>query len=171
MSSICSAPDPVRWLTTKMLVEVYNRGAATQARHTRHMENSDPQALIFPKIHFDAMLAHLRGDLTQELCGLLAGEDRRVTRVLPVPNALRSAVAYRMDGQEFVDALVACDYEPLAIYHSHPNGPPVPSATDVAEANYPDSFYVIISFYDALPSVHAYRIEHGRVTEISVEIL
>jgi len=33
----------------------------------------------------------------------------------------------------------------FAIYHSHPNSPPLPSATDLAQANYPDTLYLIIS--------------------------
>lgn len=128
------------------------------------------RVLIIPQTLFDEMLAHLRGDLTQERCGLLAGEDGRVTRVLPVPNALRSPVAYRMDGPEFIDALKACNWEPLAIYHSHVAGPPIPSATDLAEATYPDSIYVIVSFHVKPPSVRAFRIVAGQVTEVVVRV-
>ena len=105
-----------------------------------------------------------------ETCGLLAGRDGRVTRVLPVPNALRSPVAYQMDGQALVDAMVACDYEPLGIYHSHPDGPPVPSSTDVAKAFYPDSVYVIISLAQEPPSVRAFRILGGAVFEVELQI-
>jgi proteasome lid subunit RPN8/RPN11 len=128
------------------------------------------RVLTIPQTSFDEMLAHLRGDLTEERCGLLAGEDGRVTRVLPVPNALRSPVAYRMDGPEFIAAMAACDFEPLAIYHSHLAGPPIPSATDVAEATYPDSIYVIVSFHIEPPSVRAFRIVAGQVTGVVVQV-
>ncbi|HEY4688714.1 MAG TPA: M67 family metallopeptidase [Anaerolineae bacterium] len=119
---------------------------------------------------FDEMLAGARSDRAQEMCGLLAGRDGRVTRVLPVPNSLRSPVAYRMDGPEFVEAMKACDFEPLAIYHSHPHGPAVPSPTDVAEALYPDSIYVIISFVVEPPSVRAFRIVRGEVSEVGIKV-
>ena len=116
------------------------------------------------------MLAHLRSDRSQELCGLLAGEGRRVTRVLPVPNSLRSPYAYRMDGPEFVAAMKVCDFEPLGIFHSHLAGPPTPSAMDVAEATYPDSYYVIVSFHAEPPSVRAFRIADRRVAEVGITV-
>ena len=126
--------------------------------------------LIIPQTLLDEMLAHLRADLTRERCGLLAGSEGRVARVLPVPNALGSPWAYRMDGPEFAAAMKACDFEPLAIYHSHLAGPPEPSAIDVAEATYPDSIYVIVSFHVEPPSVRAFRMAGGRVAEVIVKI-
>ncbi len=126
--------------------------------------------LTIPKDLYDEMLAHLRGDLTRERCGLISGRNGLATRVLPVPNALRSPVAYRMDGPEFIAAMKTCNFEPLAIFHSHLAGPPVPSPTDVAEAMYPDSFYVIVSFHVDPPSVRAFRIVGGRVTETRLAI-
>ena len=126
-------------------------------------------ALVIPGDLFDEMLAHLRSDLTQERCGLLVGDDNRAVRVLPIPNALRSATRYFMDGQELADALLAYG-EPLAIYHSHLSGPPTPSAIDVAEAMYPDSYYVIVSFHVEPPSVRAFRIRDGRAAEVDLRI-
>ncbi len=126
--------------------------------------------LIIPQTLIDEMLAHLRGDLTRERCGLLAGSEGRATRVLPVPNALDSPWAYRMDGPEFIAAMKACDFEPLAIYHSHLAGPPTPSATDVGEATYPDSIYVIVSFHVEPPNVRAFRIAAGHVVEVDVQV-
>ncbi len=127
--------------------------------------------LLISQSHLHEMLAHLRSDLSIEQCGLLAGADSRVTRVLPVPNAASSPVEYRMDGQEFVDALKACDWEPLAVYHSHLHGPPVPSATDVASATVPEAYYVIASFHVEPPTLRAFRIEAGGVEEVKVVVL
>ena len=124
--------------------------------------------MIIPPIRLGEMLAHLRSDRSQEMCGLLAGEGHRVMRVLPLPNALRSPYAYRMDGQEFVAAMKVCDFEPLGIFHSHLAGPPTPSAMDVAEATYPDSYYVIVSFHAEPPSVRAFRIVAERVSEVEI---
>jgi proteasome lid subunit RPN8/RPN11 len=127
--------------------------------------------LRLSRVQLEQMIAQARADAPLETCGLLAGRDGRVTRVLPVPNILRSRVAYRMDGQEFLDAMAACDFEPLAIYHSHPQGPPVPSPTDVAESYYPDSIYVIISLAQEPPSVRAFRIVNGIVTKETYQVL
>ncbi len=119
----------------------------------------------------DQMIAQARSDAPLETCGLLAGREGRATRVLPVPNVLRSRVRYNMGGgQAFFDAMEACDFEPLAIYHSHPQGPPVPSSTDVAESFYPDTIYIIISLAQEPPSVRAFRIVGGIVTEETCQV-
>ena len=126
--------------------------------------------IIFSPAQFEAMLAHILSDPTREMCGLLSGQARRVDRVLPVPNALRSPMAYRMAGPEFFEAMRVCEFEPLGIFHSHVAGPSVPSPTDVAAAAYPDSVYVIISLQPSPPSVCAFRIVAGQVTEGEVRI-
>ena len=126
--------------------------------------------LVFARAEFDRMLAYLRGDVTEERCGLLVGGGGRVTRVLPVPNAAKSPTEYRMDGQEFVDALIACDWEPLAIFHSHLAGPPLPSQTDIDSATVPEAVYVIASLASEPPSVRAFRIVAGRVSETELRI-
>ena len=119
---------------------------------------------------YDQIVAQARADAPLETCGLMAGRDGQVECVLPVPNVLRSPVTYRMDGQEFADAMIACGFEPLAIYHSHPAGPPVPSPTDIAQAFYPDSIYIIISLAQEPPSVRAFRIVGGVVSEVELQV-
>ncbi len=126
--------------------------------------------LVFPRALYDTMLAHVLSDPAIEMCGLLAGREGRVDRVLPVPNDLHSPVAYRMAGPEFAAAMQACDFEPLGIFHSHPAGPSVPSPTDIAEAAYPDSVYVIVSLHPSPPSVRAYMINEGQAAEIKLSM-
>ena len=130
-----------------------------------------PATLTFPRLLYAEMLAHVLSSPTLEMCGLLSGQDGEVDRVWPVPNALRSPVAYRMDGPEFATAMFGCEFEPLGIFHSHPAGPPVPSPTDIAEAAYPDSLYVVISLQNSPPSVRAFRIIDGQVAEVNIDIL
>jgi proteasome lid subunit RPN8/RPN11 len=136
-----------------------------------------PTAIIFPRALYDEMMAHVLSNPAEEMCGLLSGRDGKVDRVWLVPNALHSPTAYRMDGPEFGQAMIGCEFEPLGIFHSHPAGPPVPSPTDIAEAAYPDSIYVVISLHalrlaQALPpSVRAFTIIEGQVTEVKLDIL
>jgi len=130
-----------------------------------------PATLTIPRLLYAEMLAHVLSRPTLEMCGLLSGRDGVVDRVWPVPNGLRSPVAYRMDGPEFADAMIGCEFEPLGIFHSHPAGPPVPSPTDIAEAAYPDSIYVVISLQNSLPSIRAFTIVDGQVAEVNVDIL
>lgn len=130
-----------------------------------------PAGLVFTHSLYEAMLAHVLSDPAQERCGLLSGRDGVVDRVWPVPNALHSPVAYRMDGPEFAEAMIGCEFEPLGIFHSHPAGPSVPSPTDIAEAAYPDSIYVVISLQTLPLSVRAFTIIEGQVTEVQIDIL
>jgi [CysO sulfur-carrier protein]-S-L-cysteine hydrolase len=128
-------------------------------------------ALTFSRTLYDEMVAHVLSNPAEELCGLLAGREGSVDRVWPVPNALRSPTAYRMNGPEFAQAMIGCEFEPLGIYHSHLAGPPVPSPTDIAEAAYPDSTYVVISLQTLPPSVRGFTIVEGQVTEVQIDIL
>jgi len=128
-------------------------------------------ALTFPPALYTAMMAHVLSDPTLEMCGLLSGREGVVDRVWPVPNAWHSPVAYRMDGPEFTEAMIGCEFEPLGIFHSHPDGPPVPSPTDIAQAAYPESIYVVISLQTTSPSVRAFRIVVEQVTEVKLDIL
>ncbi len=118
--------------------------------------------LTFPRPLYAEMVAHVFSNPTLEMCGLLSGREGVVDRVWPVPNALRSPVAYRMDGPEFAEAMIGCEFEPLGIFHSHPAGPPVPSPTDIAQAAYPDSIYVVISLQNTPPECP--RLSHRRRT-------
>jgi proteasome lid subunit RPN8/RPN11 len=59
-----------------------------------------------------------------------------------------------------------------AIYHSHPNGPPVPSGTDIIEAFYPEAVSIICSFDgQRQPSLRAFRIIGGRAWEINLAVV
>ena len=130
-----------------------------------------PATLTFTRPLYDQMLAHVLSNPAQEMCGLLSGQAGVVDRVWPVPNVLQSAVAYRMDGAEFTEAMVACDFEPLGIFHSHPAGPPVPSPTDIALAAYPESIYVVISLQSVPPSIRGFTIVDEQVSDVKIDIL
>lgn len=147
------------------------RGRQLRGHHGQRYNRGMPSATItFTAAHFEQLVAHVLADVTQERCGLLAGHDGAVTGVLPVPNALHSAVAYQMAGAEFARAMAACEFEPLGIFHSHLAGPPRPSPIDIAQAAYPDSVYVIIALNQSPPKVQAYRIVEGRVAEITLVV-
>ena len=135
------------------------------------MRTMSPAAIIFPRPLYDEMLAHVLSGPVLEMCGLLSGRAGKVDRVWPVPNALHSPSAYRMDGPEFAEAMIGCEFEPLGIFHSHPAGPPIPSPTDIAEAAYPDSIYVVISLQNTSPGVRGFRIIDEQVTEVILDIL
>lgn len=121
------------------------------------------------------MLAQLEVSYPLEGCGLMAGQVGRVRRLYPVDNRLASPSAYEMDPHQQLEAMLELEergWDLLAIYHSHPSGPSVPSATDIAKAYYPDSLHVIVSLLDRQqPSVRAFSIQDGRVVEVDIKIV
>ncbi|MBN1890892.1 MAG: M67 family metallopeptidase [Thermoflexales bacterium] len=116
----------------------------------------------------DQMVEQARAGAPLETCGVLGGRESRALAVYPLGNALRSPLRYQADPQALLAAFLdieSRDWDIVGIYHSHPAGPDIPSVTDVAEAYYPDAVYVIISLAHKPPSVRAFRIAAGRVSE------
>lgn len=133
------------------------------------------ETLSIRRSDYRAMLSQLQAVYPLEGCGLLAGRAGRVARLYPVDNALRSSTEYEMDPHQQLRAMLDLEeagWELLAIYHSHPHGPPDPSATDVARAYYPEALQVIVSLADReRPSVRAFSVTGGQVEEVLLEIV
>ncbi len=108
------------------------------------------------------MVAHAREADGLECCGLVAARGGVATRVIRCANASEQpTVRYRIDPREQLAAfrsMEAADEDLFAIYHSHPASTPYPSATDRAEAFYPDAFYVLVTLRSGTPEVRGFRI-------------
>lgn len=92
------------------------------------------------------MQEHVTECLPEEACGLLGGQGGRAEIVLPVENVLHSPSRFRMEPSEQIRAMTEIEQrglELMAIYHSHPSGPEVLSATDLAELAYPEAIYLL----------------------------
>jgi proteasome lid subunit RPN8/RPN11 len=134
-----------------------------------------PRAIELPLALYEAMSQQLQEAYPLEACGILAGRAGRVRRLYPVSNIRKSPAAYEMDPAEQLAAMVDLEergWELLAIYHSHPHGPQVPSSADVAQAYYPESAYVVVSLTDQPhPRARAFTIISGQVTEIPFKVV
>jgi len=130
--------------------------------------------LILSRDQYEDMVGDVVENLPAEACGLLGGVEGRVVRVHPVENALHSPFAYSMEPQRQVEAMLSLEREGLellAIYHSHPSGPPTPSASDVSQAYYPDSLYVIVAPGKAGEfQARAFQITEERVSEVELSV-
>jgi proteasome lid subunit RPN8/RPN11 len=118
------------------------------------------------------MRDQVAAEVPLESCGLLAGAGDVVQQVIPVPNALQSAVRFRFSPSTQLAAFEQIEregMEMLAIYHSHPKGPVHPSPTDIAEAFYP-VVYAIWSLQDGEWQVKGFWIENGVFSEVSLDI-
>ncbi len=97
------------------------------------------QILYVPKKLLEETRAHLQKEAPREGVGLWAGR-REVERVIPLPNAHPNPLTgYLAEPLALLRALKALEQEGLsllAIYHSHPAGPALPSPKDIKEARW-----------------------------------
>lgn len=128
-----------------------------------------PVPLRLSRDQIAELIAHARETFPNECCGLLAGQDGRVTRVYRGRNIDESPYTYRLDDRQLLQFLREIDDSGLdlvGIYHSHTASEARPSRTDVARAFYPQATYVIVSLKDRdSPVVRAFRITDGAVAE------
>jgi len=119
------------------------------------------------------MLNHVEQNAPLEACGLLAGKDDRVEKVIVVRNQTQSPVRFVMDPYEQLQALnwiESNELELMGIFHSHPAGPETASATDIAEAAY-DVVHVIWSRTERQWRARGFWVESGVATEVSLQII
>ncbi len=91
--------------------------------------------------------------------------------VLPVRNAARSPVRFRMDPAEQLrafDWMQSNGLDLLGIFHSHPAGPDVPSPTDIAESAY-TVVQLIWSYAQGAWKVRGFWIENGRLSDVKLD--
>lgn len=119
-----------------------------------------------------AILRHARAGYPQEVCGLIAGRDGRGVAIYPGHNVSPTPeTAFELDTETLARQIALEDQglALVAIYHSHPQGPAAPSATDITRAFYPDAVQIICSLAQpAAPELRAFRIVQGRVWEVGL---
>lgn len=113
-----------------------------------------------------AIVAHAVLTPTVEVCGFVVGRNGAGTRVVmmtnvhptPKTNYLISDAAIL----EFYKTLDARGEEAIAVYHSHPNGPPILSSgredADVDSAQDLTIPYIVVGLATGQPKVRAWRI-------------
>jgi proteasome lid subunit RPN8/RPN11 len=135
---------------------------------------SDPIVLEIPRDLHDAMVAHCLREAPQECCGILGGLAPRVSSFHPLRNAAASQTRYDADPRDLIDAVVALRQrgaEILAIYHSHPRWPAVPSRTDLQENHYGPVPRIIVSLMGEAPEVRVWRLDPDSYQELPWRIV
>lgn len=125
------------------------------------------------KQHWHEMLDHVAKQVPLESCGLLAGKNDRVEKVILVRNQAQSPMRFVMDPYEQIrafDWIEANGLDLLGIFHSHPAGPEMVSATDIADAAY-EVIQLIWSRNEGRWQVRGFWIENGQATEVSLQIV
>jgi len=129
--------------------------------------------LTLKRSHLFTMQRHINFEAPLESCGLLGGRAGSVELVLPVKNAAQSRVRFQMDPGAQLRAMQQIEAEGLellAIFHSHPKGPSMPSPTDIREALYP-VVNIIWSKAGRRWQTRGFWIEAGQVQEVPLMVL
>jgi len=124
------------------------------------------QILYVPKKLLEETRAHLQREAPREGVGLWAGR-REVERVIPLPNAHPNPLTgYLAEPLALLKALKALEQEGLsllAIYHSHPAGPALPSPTDIREARWRVPYVIF-----GMDGVRAFLLPEGEEVALAV---
>ena len=113
-------------------------------------------------------------DAPNETCGVIGGSGSRAQMMIPVPNvADQPRVHYKLDARAQIAAFTqvnAAGQAVIGFYHSHPEGDPIPSPTDIQLATYPDTAYLIIGLGQREPHLAAWTMSAGRVERLPLHV-
>ena len=131
--------------------------------------------VTLPRALIDRLLAQARQSPDAEICGLISGHDGEFLHCYPVTNVATDRTRFFEMQPKGLIAAMRCMREDgealMAIYHSHPNSPPVPSSTDIQRHEYPDVLYLIISLQtQGVPEMCGYRIRDQKIREVAIGI-
>lgn len=128
--------------------------------------------LTLDKKHVQEIMDYVNIHAPLEACGILAGKNGRVEKIIFVQNQAQSRKRFVMDPYEQLQAfdwIESNDLELLGIFHSHPTGPEAVSPTDIAEAAY-EVVHVICSRTDSQWKLRGFWIENKEVTEVTLQV-
>jgi proteasome lid subunit RPN8/RPN11 len=133
----------------------------------------NPVTLPRPIVNQILHQAQQAGD--EEICGLIAGNEKKFTRCYPVANVAGDKQRlFEMDPKGLIDALRAMrdnGEELKAIYHSHPEAPAQPSLADIRQHEYPDVLYLIVSLATkGVLDLRGFRIRDDRIEDVEIGI-
>ena len=105
---------------------------------------------ILKSVH-DGIVEHAEAGFPHEVCGVLIGDDSRITHYIECTNlnTERAHDRYDMDPASFKEAdewARKNGLEIVGIYHSHPDHQSIASETDRQRA-WPDWVYIILSIF------------------------
>src|SRR5215218_3406482 len=134
---------------------------------------STAEVFRLPKQMRATIIVHAKRDAPRECCGIIAGRDGVPMQLYETRNVAGGNRFYEIDPAQLIDLefgeFPAHGLELVAIYHSHPESPAYPSATDVELAFWPDAVFLICSLADRnRPEIHGFRIRDGAIDEVEL---
>lgn len=112
----------------------------------------------------------------EEVCGLVATDEQGLFQLYPITNvAADRRREFRMDEHEQIAAMKhirQTGQTLFAIYHSHPDTPPEPSAQDLEELGYPEALYLIISLnIKGVLEMRGWRHADNGIEEVTLRVM
>jgi len=106
-------------------------------------------AVRLPRVIVNQLLHLAQKSPEEEICGLISRDRDGFKKCYPVANTAGDKKRFfALDPQEQIAAMRTMrehGEELAAIYHSHPDAPPLPSLDDIEQHEYPDVVYLIVS--------------------------
>jgi [CysO sulfur-carrier protein]-S-L-cysteine hydrolase len=142
-----------------------------------------PFRLIVPLSIYQEMVVQAVMEQPNECCGLLGGvveicsDDSRIGRVVqryPLVNEAKSPVEFFNGGKDLFAAtrdMRNRSLDTLAVYHSHPSSPPVPSKKDLTRNWSMEVVNVIISLATTPPTARAWWLTETDYREAEWEVI
>jgi proteasome lid subunit RPN8/RPN11 len=130
------------------------------------------QSLTLKRDQLQRMIEDVDLHAPSEACGLLAGKDARVEKMIAVRNQAQDPARYVMDPIEQLTAFKWIDshaLELIGIFHSHPRGPAIVSPTDIRECAYA-VVQVILSRGPGVWQARGFWIEADGFHEVQLQI-
>ena len=118
----------------------------------------------------EAVVAHALAARPSECCGILLGRHDEIVEAVRTGNLAGSASRFLIDPRDHINARRAGrdrGLDVIGFYHSHPSSTGEPSATDLAEASYPDHLYLIVGLGPSPPETRLFRLLGGGFIELS----
>ncbi|MGJ3240484.1 MAG: M67 family metallopeptidase [Anaerolineae bacterium] len=132
------------------------------------------QSLRLSPEHMQNMVDHAVGVHPEEACGVIGGYAGCVEQIVLMDNvASEPCTRYELGANEQLKVLKAFEAQGLTwigVYHSHPQGKPIPSPTDIAHAerHTPNLIHLIIGMKDQQVRLQAWHIHDGQVDEVQL---
>ena len=120
-----------------------------------------------------AIIDHAMREAPRECCGIIAGRGGMPIQLYETRNVAPGNRLYEIDPAQLIDLefgeFPKKGLELVAIYHSHPESPAYPSATDVELAFWPDALFLICSLADRdRPEIRGFRIRDDAIDEVGL---
>lgn len=132
-------------------------------------QNNPIHPFIFNENVYSELVQHCLREKPLEACGLLSGKDKKAWTGWPMENILHNQNAFEMDIRQIETVFQQIEKKGeklVGIYHSHPTTPPYPSPNDIANANYPNVVYIIVSLSSTHPDVCCFQAFNNRMFPI-----